>query len=141
MEVGSTTNTTNSALTDGLYSNENSQLGKDEFLNLLCAQLSHQDPLDPMDNTEFIAQMAQFSALEQQTNLNNNFEQFLSGNSISQYSSLVGKEVTALSESGEDSLQGIVNSISFEDGKTYVSVDGEQVPVENVIKINLANSN
>ena len=141
MEVGSTTNTTSSDLTDVLYTNESSQLGKDEFLNLLCAQLANQDPLDPMDNTEFISQMAQFSALEQQTNLNDNFQQFLSGNSISQYSSLVGKEVTALNESGDGSLEGIVNSISFEDGKTYVSVDGEQVPVENVIKINLASSN
>ena len=136
MEVGSTTDT--SSTTESLYSNDSSQLGKDEFLNLLCAQLSNQDPLDPMDNTEFISQMAQFSALEQQTNLNSNFEQFMSATSLSQYSSLVGKEVTALDSSGEETLQGIVEEVTFEDGKTYATVDGEQVPVGNITRIALS---
>lgn len=49
------------------------QLGKDEFLQLLIAQLTHQDPTSPMEDTQFIAQMAQFSSLEQISNMNKNF--------------------------------------------------------------------
>ena len=50
-----------------------STLGKEDFLNLLVTQLRYQNPLDPMDNTEFVAQLAQFSSLEQMSNLNTAF--------------------------------------------------------------------
>jgi flagellar basal-body rod modification protein FlgD len=73
-------------------------LGEEDFLTLLVAQLEHQDPLDPQDNSEFIAQLAQFSTLEQQTSTNKNLEALLNSNqSIEQLSafSLLGQTVTA----------------------------------------------
>lgn len=57
-----------------------SALGKDEFLKLMIEQLKNQDPLDPMDNAEYVAQLAQFTSLEQLTNLNDSMEQSINAN-------------------------------------------------------------
>lgn len=77
------------------------EMGKDEFMKLLIAQLENQDPLEPTDNTEFIAQMAQFSSLEGITNLNNTVNQFatsLQSTQALQASTLVGRSVQVLSD-------------------------------------------
>ena len=77
------------------------ELGKDEFMRLLIAQLEHQDPLEPTDNGEFIAQMAQFSSLEGISNLNNTVGQFatsLQSTQALQASTLVGRSVQVQSE-------------------------------------------
>jgi flagellar basal-body rod modification protein FlgD len=79
-------------------------MGKNEFLKLLITQLRYQDPLNPMDNTEFIAQLASFSSLEQMTNLNESFDdqtvmiQSLNNNMAA---SLVGREVVVAASSFE----------------------------------------
>lgn len=75
---------------------KSNELGKNEFLNLLVAQLNNQDPLSPQDNGEFIAQLAQFSTVEGVDKLNTSMESMLSGYQSSQAlqaSSLVGRKV------------------------------------------------
>ena len=77
---------------------ESSVLGKEDFLNLLITQLQNQDPLNPTDSTEFTAQLAQFSSLEQLSNVNDNLEQlqdFQASINNSQAVTLIGKEITA----------------------------------------------
>ena len=77
-------------------------LGKDEFLRLLIAQLKNQDPLSPMENTEFTAQMAQFSSLEQLFNVNDNLESLQTLNAAvanTQALALIGKEIQAEGDS------------------------------------------
>ena len=80
--------------------NPATQLGKDDFLKLLTVQLQYQDPLNPLENTEFIAQMAQFSSLEQLQNMNTSLEKDLGSDDKLQAvlkqnlaTSLVGKEI------------------------------------------------
>ena len=68
-------------------------LGKDDFLKLLITQLSNQDPTSPMENTEFIAQMAQFSSLEQMTNMSESFTQLANMLTASEASNVIGRTV------------------------------------------------
>lgn len=101
-------------------------LGKDEFLNLLVTQLQYQDPLEPQDDKEFIAQMAQFSSLEQMQNLNSSFSDFMSY-------SLVGKYATA--EYGTDTIDGYIESVVNAGNETYAVIDGTSVNIEDIYKV------
>jgi flagellar basal-body rod modification protein FlgD len=76
MAIGQTTGTTgtSSTLNDTQKVEKKDQLGRDAFLNLLVTQLQHQDPLQPQANGEFIAQLAQFSSLEQLTTMSDTLE-------------------------------------------------------------------
>ena len=82
------------------------ELGKDDFLQLLIAQLSHQDPTSPMEDTQFIAQMAQFSSLEQMTNMSSSFSKLNSLLTGSEASTAVGKNVDI--DLGESKVSGTI---------------------------------
>ena len=82
------------------------ELGKDDFLKLLITQLQNQDPTDPMENQEFIAQMAQFSSLEQMTNLSTSFAKMASFISSQEAAITLGKTVEL--NVGDTTTTGIV---------------------------------
>lgn len=107
-------------------------LGKDDFLNLLVTQLKYQDPLNPVDDKEFIGQMAQFSSLEQMQNLNSSMSQ-------SQAYALVGKYVKAtyVDDATKEmvSYEGDVTSVKVSQGKTYVVVGGKDIPIDKVTEV------
>ncbi len=86
-------------------------LGKDDFLKLLITQLSNQNPTDPLDDTEFIAQMAQFSQLEQVTNMNANFEKLNDSLTANQAVSTIGKKVEL--GIGDTVTGGIVEAVTY----------------------------
>ena len=86
------------------------ELGKDEFLKILIAQLTHQDPTEPMDDREFIAQMAQFSTLEQMTNMSSEFERLGALLQSGQAVSLLGKYVDVFV--GDTMISGRVEEIT-----------------------------
>jgi len=193
-------------------------LGKDDFLKLLVTQLAYQDPLEPLKNEEFIAQTAQFSALEQMQNLNDNFIDFMAKQTVADIaaaSQFVGKDVrvesstfaiensepatlgftlpqraqvtidihdandnlvtqlelgtqdanthqvvlanengdgaslpdgfytygiTAINESGEvvevdQFISGQVDSVIYEDKQAFLSINGQLIPVENILSV------
>jgi flagellar basal-body rod modification protein FlgD len=86
------------------------ELGKDDFLKLLITQLQNQDPTSPMENTEFIAQMAQFSSLEQMTNMSTEFTKLANMLNSGEAVSLLGKSVEVAS--GESSISGVVEAVT-----------------------------
>ena len=105
-------------------------LDKDAFLKLLITQLQYQDPLNPTDDKEFIAQMAQFSALEQMQNMNQRMSQ-------TQAFGMIGKEAMALkyneSTYTTEELSGIVTAVQVIRGQTYVILNDEhQVSVDDI---------
>jgi len=113
------------------------ELGKDAFLQLLVLQMKSQDPLNPMDNTDMIAQLAQFSALEAQTNLNESFET-LSGNvdqlNFISGAQLLGRTVTGVDVDGEI-LTGVVDSVHLDGSLVMLNVDGKLMSMANVYSV------
>jgi len=123
---------TSQTYTDSVSRQVKNSLGKDDFLNLLITQLTHQDPLDPTDDTEFIAQMAQFSTLEQITNVASSMDNLLKMARLSA-ESYVGKEVIYYDEDKGTYLQSLVRSAIFDDDKVYLELnDGKYIPLEGV---------
>ncbi|MCL5042336.1 MAG: flagellar hook assembly protein FlgD [Gammaproteobacteria bacterium] len=102
------------------------ELGKDQFLQLLVAQLNNQDPLSPQENGEFIAQLAQFSTVEGIDNLNKSMESLLGGYQSSQAlqaSSLVGRSVTVpTSRAMVDTTTGLTGELVLNKPSEHVSV-------------------
>lgn len=123
----------------------NNDLGKDAFLKILITQLQNQDPTSPMEDKEFIAQMAQFTTLEQMTNLNTQFTKFFQSHMQSQFFSntqLIGKTVEwddwVEDESGNLSsvnMKGTVTAVKFKDGNVEIIVDDEYTISTNDVKV------
>jgi flagellar basal-body rod modification protein FlgD len=90
-----------------------SNLGKQDFLKLLMAQLQNQDPLKPMDDSQMIAQMAQFSALESTQNLTNVIQQSSNMQTVTQAGALIGKYIQAQQADGS-TISGAVSGVTFE---------------------------
>lgn len=85
------------------------ELGKDDFLKILITQLQYQDPTSPMQDKEFIAQMAQFSSLEQMTNMNEGFQKLAGLLASSEAAQVLGRSVTI--SDGADKVTGIVTQV------------------------------
>jgi flagellar basal-body rod modification protein FlgD len=94
-----------------------SSLGKDDFLKILTTQLSHQDPLKPMDDTQFVSQMAQFSSLEQMQNMNKSSQ-------LQAATSMIGKGVKAevTGDQGSELIYGTVSATKQKDGDMYLTL-------------------
>jgi flagellar basal-body rod modification protein FlgD len=127
----------NANSTSAASTGSNSTLGQSDFLTLLTTQLKNQDPLNPMDDTQSVAQLAQFSSLQAQTALSASFSAFQANFAVSQASGLLGQSVTVAStdSSGNAStLTGTVNSIQVVNGSpqfTMVDSSGNAIVDSN----------
>jgi flagellar basal-body rod modification protein FlgD len=119
-------------------------LGKDDFLKILMTQLQNQDPLNPLQDKDFIAQMATFSTLEQITNLATSFDRWANEqkqNQMIQMNQFVGKEISWHKVVDEDQLiveegTGVIQSIRYKgDYAEFILEDGTVLKPENISEV------
>ena len=107
-------------------------LGKDSFLKLLVTELRHQDPTQPMADKEFIAQMAQFSSLEQMNNIAGDMKSLNLKAKSSEAYSMIGKHVQAFNPETGRAVEGLVSHVVREADDIALVVNGEKVKMEDV---------
>ncbi|HON12640.1 MAG TPA: flagellar hook assembly protein FlgD [Treponema sp.] len=120
----------NKAIEQGKKPSQN--LGKDDFIKILITQLTHQDPTAPMEDKEFIAQMAQFSSLEQMTNMAQDFNRLANLLSGSEATGALGKSVEVTE--GDKVIQGVVKAVT-RGAVPQVLVNGTYYNWEQVSKV------
>lgn len=110
-------------------------LGRDVFLKLLVTQLQMQDPLRPMEDKEFITQLAQFSTLEQMQSMNQGLEAFMKSQLSFAVLSLIGKTVEWIDPETGDVSSGIVDSMQFGGDVPIMKVGEQDVPLSMVLRV------
>jgi flagellar basal-body rod modification protein FlgD len=112
------------------------ELGKDDFMKILMTQLQHQDPSKPLEDREFIAQMAQFTSLEQLSNMNTEMKAIRQTMGLSP--AFIGKQISwsVLDSVGNKVVKsGVVDALTFKSGIQYASVKGEEVSLDQIVKV------
>ena len=128
----------------------NDTVNQDVFLQLMITQLQNQDPLDPMDNSEFLSQQAMFSQVTTMQEMNDSLNKYgeallnmnssmLSYTTLSQAMNIVGKEVTAIDPENKDAtISGVVESVKVTDEGVLFTVGGKEININDVKTINNA---
>lgn len=96
-------------------------LSFDALLKIILTQLTYQDPLKPMDNFEFVSQLAQFSQIQQAQTMNDRLEVLVSAQATNQATGLLGREVDV--PAGSATLSGKVKAVSFQSGAPTVTIE------------------
>ena len=124
----------------------NSTLLKDDFLKLLIVQLKNQDPLSPVDDSQFLSQLAQFSSLEQMGNiaqsveeLNKNMTWLSSQSLLTQGAAMIGKEGVGIDKNGQQ-VSGLISSVKWNGDTLQVAIGDELIDMENIIEIRQADT-
>jgi flagellar basal-body rod modification protein FlgD len=110
-------------------------LGKDDFLKLLITQLQNQDPTRPLEDKEFIAQMAQFSSLEQMVEMNKTLGNLITDYRTNLSTSLLGKQVEVFDDRSGRSAVGVVEEVSFQGGVPTISFNGLSYMIDQVVRV------
>jgi flagellar hook assembly protein FlgD len=117
------------------------ELDADDFLTLLVAQMQHQDPLSPMDQQQFMGDLAQFNILQQSVELNDAFLHFMQFQELTQATSMIGKDVVALVQDAGGEVyyaEGNVIEVFFTDVGAYLKLDDDsEVSIQDVVNVKL----
>lgn len=109
-------------------------LGKDDFLKLLVAQLQNQDAMNPVDNSQYMGQLAQFSTLEQISNVGAELGRLRASSQVDQAVSMIGKTVGYVTPDGT-AVSGVVASVSIQDGEIFLKVGEAEISPTDVTTI------
>lgn len=104
--------------------NPGGTLGKEDFLKLMVAQLQAQDPLQPTESSAFIGQLAQFTELEQVTNMAQSTEQSTAAQHVAQAVALIGHNVTCVNPATGETHKGLVQSVQITGSGATLTVEG-----------------
>jgi flagellar basal-body rod modification protein FlgD len=129
-ELTRTVDEFNKTINNGRHAQQN--LGKDDFLKILITQLSYQDPTAPMEDKEFIAQLAQFSTLEQMTSMAGDFAKLSRMLTATEANTALGRSVEIAD--GENSIQGQIKAISRGE-IPEILVNGSYYPWDKVTRV------
>jgi flagellar basal-body rod modification protein FlgD len=133
--TGSSTSTQQQQQTNTTTGTAETNLNYDSFLKLLTAQMKFQDPTKPMDSTQFVAQLASFSNVEQGIKMNSKLDALITSMALNQADGLIGKVVT----SPDGTVSGKVTAIQiFSDGAVAVLEDGRKMLMEAGVKVSNA---
>lgn len=112
-------------------------MGQDDFLKLLVTQFTNQDPMNPMKDTEYIAQMAQFTSLEQTKSMSSEIAKLRSDNQILQGNALIGRTVELQPDPQKENsrLVGIVSAVSIKAGTPQIVVNNTPYDLSSVLNI------
>jgi len=116
--------------------NSTNGLDKDAFMKLLVAQLRYQNPMNPADGQEYLAQAAQFAQVERLEQIATAQSESLAYQQILLSSSLVGRQIKATQ--GDETVEGLVSGVEFDSGKPVLVVGDKQVPVGAVEEVTAA---
>lgn len=136
----SATNSTASSATTSTTSKASSKIGaaagmgKDDFMKLLMEQLKNQDPMKPMEDKEFITQLAQFRSLESIDALTEQMEALTGSQMLVQAATLIGKPATAKLASGEV-VTGTISQVKMIDGKPTAVINGKEIDTSLITTI------
>jgi len=134
MDIAATTSLQAATADQGVVTSAKSDLGMDDFFKLLTTQLVSQDPLKPMEDTEFISQMASFNSLSQMEIIAANTSSSMKQQEAAAVMSLIGKNIEGTGLNGEE-IVGVVDRVETVDGELVPFVGTVQVPFSSIKKI------
>lgn len=123
-----------------MLSSFNSQTASNDFLQLLTVQLKNQNPLEPVKQENFIAQLAQFSTLEGVESLNASFRSMLQLQEINQGVALVGRQVDYLDQASGEMKTGEISELFVDQGNIYLMIEGNPVTVDLIAGVKAENA-
>ena len=134
MQVNATSNVTPGSTSTDSSSSAGKTLSQADFLKLLVAQMTAQDPLNPSNNQDLLSQTVQLSTLQSNTSLQSIMTQLQSSQGLTQAGALLGRNVT-VQASGTTTAQGVVSSVDIASGTPMIVVNGVSYGMDKVLSI------